>query len=197
MIDKYLKWKQHIHRVSNSIRRSSFIFSFLSKCLPLSVIKSVFHAFIYSVLTYCLPVWGGAYEGSFREVEVATKSVLRLIFKTGYLSPSKPLFSQLDILPPRLTYVVELLKYFHKHHLPNIHPLQGITRSNSILMIPVPYPRCDFFKRQFSFLAPRLYIELPPHIKLSCSFNKFKNSLIVHFKNLYKNDMFISILRFI
>ena len=52
-----------------------------------------------------------------------------------------------------------------------------VTRSATNMLLYVPKPNCEMFKRSLSYLGPMYWNSLPEELRCSCDINQFKCKL--------------------
>lgn len=170
LLDQHMKWKEHIQNLVARIRKTFHLFVLLRSWLSRKNLRMVFYAFVYSILIYGIPIWGGAYASSFGNLEVVVNTVLRIATKSRRRTRIANLYEDFDVLSPRMTYVYRLILHVHKslnlyEKTNNIRP----TRANMQSILLITRPTNDFFTRQLPWLAPALFENLPSEIKTTRS----------------------------
>ena len=84
ILDSHLKWSNHIQHVKIQIARTTLI--------------TLYYAFIYPYLTYCVEVWGLAAKVYITSVEKVQKLACRIITSIPPRTSSALLFTMLNFL---------------------------------------------------------------------------------------------------
>ena len=61
------------------------------------------------------------------------------------------------------------------------------TRSASRLLLQIPKPNCEMFKRSFAYLGPTVWNSLPYDLRCATSLNVFK----IHLKKYVKENKYV------
>lgn len=183
-LDQHLKWQEHIQGLVSRIRRTFHLFVLTRNWLSRRNIQMVYYAFVYSILIYGIPVWGGAYATTFSTLEVAINTALRIATKSQRRTPTANLYKDLDVLSPRMTHVYRLAIYVHK----NIDKFERrnitrTTRTNVNYVLLMTRPNNDFYTRQLPWLGPAIFEHLPLQIKTTSSMIAYKKQLYNYLTN--------------
>lgn len=165
LLDEHLTWLPHISLLSSRIRKLIWIFKKLRHLMDQSLLTSTYVAICQSVLTYCIPAWGGAYKSHMIILERAQRSVLKTMTFKRYQFPTKDLYENCQILTVRQLYILNVTLRTHKK-IP-LHPSHTRRRYR----IKNILHRTDFKQHQFDFLATHIY-------------NKINKILSIHTLNL-------------
>lgn len=127
VFDLRMRWTDHIECLKNNLRKYIFAFRRLSDILNPNEIRSVYYAYIQSLLTYGIVAWGGAYKTHLQPLEVVQKSILKVSFKKNKRCPTDTLFKETSLFPVRKLFIKSLLSYifshynFMFHNVPHLH----------------------------------------------------------------------------
>lgn len=84
ILDQRLSWHYHVALVSERLRKLIWIFKILRHVASAKLIKQIYIALAQSVLTYCIPIWGGATKTKFLDVERSQRALLKTIYFKPY-----------------------------------------------------------------------------------------------------------------
>ena len=98
IIDKNLRFDEHIRAVCKKISKSIGIMYKLKNYMPQHLLISIYYSLIYPYLTYGNLIWGGTYPTHLEPLFLLQKKVVRIISKSNYLSHTDPIFSRLGLL---------------------------------------------------------------------------------------------------
>ncbi|CAB3243932.1 unnamed protein product [Arctia plantaginis] len=73
-------------------------------------VNKIYIALAQRVITYCIPVWGGATKTHFLEVERAQRSLLKVMYLKPYRFPTNILYMTCSLLSVRKLYVLNLTR---------------------------------------------------------------------------------------
>ena len=144
-IDEHLNWNAHIQKISNKIAKSIGIINRLKRYLPLSILRTLYNAFVLPHFQFSILNWG--FETN--KVERLQKRAIRVITNCKYNTHVEPLLKKLNFLKISDIFWNSLLKLYYKYksgnlphyvmHMfsaePNVHNYN--TRSNATVNHPV------------------------------------------------------------
>src|SRR3984893_16336859 len=79
IVDQKLTWQQHITYISLKISKSLNILRRLKYKLPKKCLISLYYSLIYPHLSYCIIVWGSAYNTALHRLIILQKRAIRTI----------------------------------------------------------------------------------------------------------------------
>ena len=101
--------------------------------LPSNILLMLYYSMIFPHLNYCNIIWGNTYTSYMDKIYLLQKRAIRIITKSEYLAPSRPLFVKMHILPIfqliQLNIRIFMFK-FQNGLLPEIPNLNFITNSD-------------------------------------------------------------------
>lgn len=187
ILDSNLNWQSHIDMVCLKI---SPIIGFIRKAsyfIPTKILRNIYFAFIHTIITYGLIVYGNSSKSRLKKVQVLQNRSIKAIYKLPVLYSSNELFAVIaeNILPIKALHFLQVVKYIyrikkdnfgvcninldsytHNYHTRNKNNLKSCNISN------------DYGRKRISFIGPKLYNEVSDEIKQ-------KN--YVHFKKDVRN----------
>ena len=110
IINKHVKWNNHINKIANNIARTNGILNRLKHFLAPGILVNIYNCLILPHLYYGVLVWG--YERT-RIFKVQKKS-LRAISSARYDAHTEPLFRNGTLLKIEDMHKVQQLKFFYK-----------------------------------------------------------------------------------
>uniref|UniRef100_A0A8C6LQF4 Reverse transcriptase domain-containing protein n=1 Tax=Nothobranchius furzeri TaxID=105023 RepID=A0A8C6LQF4_NOTFU len=194
-LDVGLKFDAHI----NSVIRSSFFhlrrLAKIKHMLSRAHLERVLHAFVISRLDYCNSLYAGLCQSTLRRLQVVQNSAARFLTGTRKRDHISPVLASLHWLPISYRSQFKILVFVYHFFqggappylatLLNRHSPSRALRSSDQGLLAVPRSRCRTRgDRAFSVLAPLLWNQLPPSVRLSPSLPVFKNHLKTHLLRL-------------
>ena len=79
IIDNKLKWSAHITYISKKIFKGIGIILKARKVFNMETLLSMYHTFVYPYLSYCIHVWGKAYNTHLNDLIVLQNKAMRKI----------------------------------------------------------------------------------------------------------------------
>ncbi|MEE4247207.1 MAG: reverse transcriptase family protein [Kangiellaceae bacterium] len=160
ILNETLNWSEHINNIRNKISKGIGILCKACKVFDTTTCITLYNAFIYPYLSYCIEIWGATYPSQLATLITIQKKALRICTNSNYRAHTDPLFSQHSILKLNQIYQLQTLMILYKHH------------SNRL-----PSPFQDFFTKNDSLhnVATRqsTWYSLP-RLRLTCSFHSIR-----------------------
>jgi hypothetical protein len=173
MIDQHLSWYPHLERVMARVRKLTWIFRVLRHVMPgknreksKSLLNEIYISLVQSILTYCIPLWGGAAKTRFLDVERAQRALLKVMYFKKRRFPTTDLYRLTGLLSVRKLYLLQLILKKHKEvpFDPSI-----ITKRRKYLVLQVPAAKTQFYKAQYKIRSAILYNEVNKYL---CIYDK-------------------------
>lgn len=190
-MDKNLNWKQHIEILVNKLSSFRFALNVLKNSVSLETLKTVYYAYIHSLLKYGIILWGCSTD--FIKVFRSQKSIIRVILEENYRANCRPLFKKLHILPLPSIYIYELLVFVHQNrNLFDQYKSQHPYNTRNLHLYNYPIHNLTLLERSPYYMGIRLYNKIPIHFK-SFSKSKFKQSIkdLLMEKAYYSTEEFL------
>jgi hypothetical protein len=154
ILDDKLSWNQHVSYIKGKISKSLGIMYRTKRFLNKESIKSLYFAFLYPYLVYCLTVWGGANMTTVLPIIKIQKKAVRCIAGVSKKVSSASLFKELKILPFKNVYKLQVLLFVYKYRL---SLLPKIFNNFFIKTTDVHH---HFTRQQYDYHIPRCKSEL-------------------------------------
>lgn len=164
VLDQRLSWYPHIEHLLGRIRKFNWIFKTLRHIVPRrpfdaigsskNILNNIYISLVQSVITYCIPVWGGALKTRFLELERAQRTLLKIMYfkKRTFSTQSLHLLS--NTLSIRKLYIIHLT--LKKHTNLTYNPsARGKRRIGNVAF--VPQVKTQFASTQFEKRSAYIY----------------------------------------
>ena len=102
ILDSKLLWKDHTQMVANKCIRLKNAFSIITKSTYASSIKilcTIYKSLVRSRIDYGLPIYGSACNSNLLKIDVASRSILRLILGSKSSTPKEVLYAETGTEP--------------------------------------------------------------------------------------------------
>lgn len=163
IIDQNLNWCAHIEALCARIRRLIYMFKELRHSADSETLILAYLSLCQSIVTYCIPVWGGTFKTAMIPVERAQRAVLKvMLFKTRDY-PTDNLYSEAKVLTVRKLYI--LRSTLRKHSTLPIDKKLLKRRQGFPICNTIPC-RHAFASRQFLAQSSRIYNTINKTINL-------------------------------
>lgn len=175
-IDSNFTWECHIQHLTEKLSRLCYAFRVLTKVTPMAVLKSVYFAYIHSILSYGIIIWGTSPKAV--QILKLQKRIIKIIKQVPIRSNSREIFKELEILPLPCIYILETVCFIHQNmELFKTNSDYHNYNTRHSTNIHMNYHRLTRSLHSLSHTGVNLYNKLPNAIK---SFNnkRFKKSVI-------------------
>lgn len=122
-IDNKLNWNMHIYYLKGKIAKSVGILACARKNLNDRTLITLYYAFIYPYITYCVDVWGHCSQHLFQSLFKLQKRAVRLITNSSRRSHTGPLFQSLELLNLKSIYILNIAIIMFKYHTRQLPPV--------------------------------------------------------------------------
>lgn len=185
-LDKHLRWDLHIDIQTSRVRKLIYIFKSLRHVADPELVRKVYIALVQPLITYCLPVWGGAPKTHCINIERAQRSVLKVMSFKPYRYPTNALYNECNLLTVRQLFILHILMFQHsKVDYTAVKDAMCHKRVKHNVCT-LPNRRSKFFERQTDFLAAYLYNKINKELNIF-DMTRYKLKLTVQ-NWLYKKD---------
>ena len=160
--------------------------------MPSYVLKCIYYAHIYPLLTYCNPIWSTTFPTHLNPLQLQLKRIVRIITNSAYLAHSSPLFKQTQILRLEDITQISIASYIftNKSILQNLLPTHNYPTRQCHLP-RTPAHRLTGFRHSTTYLGPVIWNTIPTNIQNSLSLSVFKNRLKKHYLTTYSATIMI------
>lgn len=191
-LDKNLRWTEHTEHLVKKLNSVKYALSILVKASSLDVCKTVYYAYVYSLLSYGIVLWGSSV--GMQQVFISQKSIVRVLAKCSYKASCRPIFRNLKLLTVPSIFILEILKTVHKN--PDTFQIYNFkhhynTRHCSAFQYPAHNSKK--YEKGPLYMGLKLYNKIPDCFK-DLPIKKFVSSIkniLIH-KAYYSIDEFLS-----
>lgn len=177
MLDRNLKWADHINKVAKSLASVLYALRTVSQELNSRHISvQVYYALFESQLRYGLIFWGFAASGRLQHLFLLQKRAVRIICKANRLAHCKPLFQALKILTVYDLVIYECVTFLHGRYLGHRdqHMHDYCTRNRNGLVIPQSQLQLS---KETIFHVGRVWYNAIPYNVRQISVTQFKTKV--------------------
>ena len=187
IFDKNLSFETQIAAVCKKASYNLYKLWQIRKYLDDDSCESLVHAFITSHIDYCNSLYFNLPDSLLKKLQLVQNSAARLVTRTPKYHHISPVLFKLHWLPVkyRINFKILLLTFKCLHgpspsYLSNLlipyQPTRYL-RSQSKHFLTVPRTKTRFGSRGFYHAAPKLWNDLPYHLRSETCLAHFKNSL--------------------
>ena len=200
IFDEWIKLGEHINGICKSAYYHIRNISRIKKYLPRNCLEIIIHAFITSRLDYCNSLLYGVPKYLLQKLQRVQNTAARLLTDTKKSAHITPVLIELHWLPVqhRIQFKIILLVYkavndlapSYLKELMLCRTSQRTLRSNGNELLQIPYSRLKTYgDRSFCVAGPRLWNDLPVHLRMCESLTIFKKYLKTYLFNLFLNSV--------
>ena len=187
VLDSKLNWHEHISYIKGKIAKNIGIINKVKRVLNVSTLRTLYYAFVFPYLSYCIECWGSAAKTRTSPLLTLQKRCCRIITNSPPRTPSLPIFRRLNILPLEQLYHFSVLTFMFRFHqnslpLPNMRmfasrSLHSSYQTRQVNHLQLPRFRHHFSQRTIAFAGPKLWNNISSLSLHNCSFAIFKTKL--------------------
>ena len=115
IIDNKLKWSTHILYIRKKIAKGIGILLKARKCFNNETLLSLYHTFVYPYLSYCIHVWGRAYDTHLNDLIVLQNKFIRIINGVPSKTNVERLYVTMGILSLKRIYNHAIGLFMYKY----------------------------------------------------------------------------------
>lgn len=184
--DDSMTFKFHINNLTLKFSRHIALLYQVKDFIPQNVLKCIYYAHIYPLLTYCNLIWSTTFKTYLVPLKIQLKKIVRIITNSNYLAHTDPLFKLLNILKLEDITKLSAAQYMFTHSIlgENLLPSHDhSTRHRGNLLHPAH--RTNKFRHSVLYIGPVVWNTIPHHIKNVHSLSIFKKKFKRHILNSY------------
>lgn len=170
-IDSNLKWHSQIEILKARTRKLIYIFKIIRHLAEPETVMTVYLALCQSILSYCIPIWGGAGSAVMLNLERAQRAILKIMTHKHIRHSTHQLYAECEVLTVRQLFVLRSI--LRKHASLPLDELVLTRRRSHSKTCPIVTCRTTFARRQHKALSVQLY-------------NKMNNKLSIYTLNKYE-----------
>ena len=197
LLDEHLSWKYHLSELSKKLARCCGMFFKIRNMVPHEVLICLYNALFLSFLQYGIIVWGQTFNTYLDPLFKIQKKTVRAISFQPPLSPSSPIFKDLQLLELSAIFRLKLLTFVFD----SIHGNLPICFNNFFLLGSSVHQYCtrqankgdlylvnrntlQYGLKSLRYLGAKLWNDVPVEIRNIRLKNLFKLQLKIHLQNL-------------
>lgn len=167
IIDQRLSWYFHIEHVTQRIRKLCWIFKTLRHVVPKTnkitnkkgdqsrnLLNEIYTALAQSVITYCIPVWGGAAKTKFIEVERGQRALIKIMYLKKIRHPTERIYQDSGLLSVRKLYITYMIL---KKHKTLSYDSNILSKRRKDIIVQVPQTKTKLAAIQYNKRSAQIY----------------------------------------
>lgn len=143
------------------VRKLIWVFKSLRHVMTAQLLNKVYMALAQSVISYCIPIWGGATKTKFLDLERAQRSLIKVMYFKPYRYSRNNLYRICGLLTVRKLYVLNITLCLHKT-LPFISV--NLNKRSKDIVAHSSRVRTVFARRQYTTQATYIYNKISSKI---------------------------------
>jgi Reverse transcriptase (RNA-dependent DNA polymerase) len=185
IIDKNLKWDEHITSTIKKIRNILFVFYRLRNILCRRTMFTIYNALAKSVFQYGIIAWGACAKTKIEKLRIAQKQVIKIILIKPKRFSTVETFQQSKLLDISQLFIQKALMHLHsnftfhknrwRYTQDNIQA--ACTRSFNQYNIQIPIRKTTIGQQNLDFIGARIYNQLPIDVRKTSNKTSFKRAL--------------------
>lgn len=112
-LDEYLNWEAHIDLLKTQITKTLNAFKIIKNYIPTENKIQLYYAYIYSRIKYGIEVYGRANTLQMHKLQVKQNRCLKTLFNKDFLTPTKAMHKELQVLMIPDIEKLHILKFVH------------------------------------------------------------------------------------
>ena len=97
MLDDKFKWTEHANYLRSKLRKLIHAFRNLSLVLPLEIMRMAYYAYVESILSYGIIIWGGASRSTLEPLAVVQRAVIKAALRLPVRTDSNIVYSMMKV----------------------------------------------------------------------------------------------------
>lgn len=175
IIDEYLKWSPHIHKLSKSLNSVCYAMRVNSKYVSKNVMKTLYYANFETRMRYGIIFWGSNSE--IENIFIVQKRILRVILGMDVRESCRGTFKQNNILTVHALYLYECLMFLFSNKDLFAMNKPNLTYNTRTLDLNYPIHRLTLTEKNPSYMCLRIYNKLPNELRNMEDERKFKKEI--------------------
>ena len=174
-----MKWHAQVQEVVKKLRGRICALSTIQSFVPYSARKMIVEGIFTSVLSYCLPVYGGCENYDIDSLQIMQNKAARIVTRSSLRTPRKDLFDQLNwmTVKQQIFYHSALAIYRVRQSQEPEYLSSKMTRENCRGNIAIPVTRLSLALKSFCFRGAVQWNSIPFEIRNNNLLGKFKKDL--------------------
>ena len=183
-LDNKLSFTAHIDYVESKLSQLSGISWSIKYDLDVNSAKTYYFSFVFSLLSYGCPVWGGVLiERQCPRLHSLYRRIILNLFSWHFPGMSyEGICAKFGFLSPANIYRFTVMTLYYNirnsGYLPSLAFSHKVNLYNyrSANELIVPFPRTNVYRMHYSFLIPKIWNSIPISVRNERDVNKFKSA---------------------
>ena len=189
ILDNKLNWHAHCEYICGKISKGIGIIIKARKVFNETTLLSLYNSLILPYVSYCIHVWGKAYDTHLKHVMVLQNKAVRVIAGVPPRTNADNLYLELDVLPVKKIFVYAISIFMYKYMngmLPELFrdmftPISDIhsydTRQAKNKKLFVSFKSTSRGQQSITYIGPHVWNFILSKINPICSIGSFKKHI--------------------
>lgn len=160
IIDRHLRWREHINGICNRTKYLIFIFAKLKKMLSIKSLITIYYGLFHSIANYGVIGWGSAYESALSPLLMLQKRIIKVIMQSTEQVQNN--CNSCQVLNIIQNYILVVLVYNYDKLTSSYQTLNVPTRHK---LLRLPAVNKEVGKKTNMYTAITYYNTLPQELK--------------------------------
>ena len=178
-VEPNLKWHKQVNALLTKLQTRLAALQKLQNVIPVKSRKTIAEGIFTSVLSYCLPVFGGCDNGEIEAIQILQNKAARIVVSAGMRTDRRQLLSRVGWMSVvQLIYYHTALCTFRIRRSKEPEYLHNIMNTNNRAdKIIVPYSTLSLAMESYCFRGANDWNRLPEDIRNCPRISSFKQQL--------------------
>jgi hypothetical protein len=182
ILDNKLTWNAQATSVSLKLSQYCGILFRIRRLLSKDTLICIYNSLIFSIILYCIPIWGNSYKNVTSKVQNAQKRIIRTICFSSKYDTTGPLFKSNNLLNLSSIniYFCSIFMFKVQNSMLSINNKFGVCDSRtrqSEISFKIPIVKTTLAQNQLFFSGVKIWNSLPAEVREIKSINVFKKKL--------------------
>lgn len=165
IIDKNLKWTDHILLLKSKLRSLIYIFNNIRNICNQNILREVYFAMAQSLLQYGITSWGSAYNNILNKLKTTQNILLRTILNKNRFYQSKELYTIFNVQTLHEIYIYKIATFSikKKEQWPTTQHTYNTRQTGHARLTRI---HTSLARKHFSYLGIKIFNAIPEEIKI-------------------------------
>ena len=167
IIDETLSWNQHVDQIATKLCSAYYALRNLKHIVPQSRLRTIHYAYIDSILSYGIILWGRSSNVS--ELFILQKRIIRIITNTVVRESCREAFKSMEVMTyTQYIFSLTLFAVKNKHSFTSNNEIHTYKTRNYLNFYLPTVNLTKFYKGPY-ISGTKAFSHLPRHIKILVS----------------------------
>ena len=184
-LDTNLTFKNHVSHIMNKLSKNTGILYRIKNNLTTEARLNYYHSLLLPYMSFNVIVWGSTFKTYLEPLVLQQKRIVRIIADAHYLEHTNPLFFKFKLLKFYDIYKFFVSIYMFNKIKSGAYMVKHSVNTRSRGMAQPVFQRLTTTQHSIDFCGPKVWNELPLHIRNIEKLHTFKKQLKQHLIDQY------------